>query len=635
MKHVIVTALVPIATAMFLSAGCSQQTGAQSGSGGAAATGGAGNGGTRGGSGGTSATSSGGTSGSGGDARSGGATGSGGTAVATGGSGRGGASATGGAGGGGTGSGGSATGGTLGRGGSTGTGGTSSGGAPGTGGASTGGTVGRGGATGTGGASTGGTTGTAGTRAGGTTGGGGTSSAGGTGGTGGSSAASGDDFVSDVKVAVDANTKTILVVTWTQLKAADNTLLEFSFSGSSAMTSRALAGATGAHRDVVLGVPEKTAVTLHIVSKLGGVDYKTKDYTGTTGAIPSGMPRPTFGSYDASLASPERWLLGAVEDSTGGCPELSCYYDGGLFWIFIMDRQGRIVWYWADPASNASSSYPRVARDGEYIVFDKAHAGATHNGATGVMKMTLDRQYYQSVAIDGIDDAIDITSDGSILYDNLGELHEYTKQGTNRMVWSCKKQWPDHTGFLDCYSNTVNWVPADDTVVLSFPYVDTVAQIDRKTGTLVGQYGNSSGSYAFSPSSWKLQFQHSATITPEGTLLVSSHLPDYPDGTAPGPQHHAFEEFTIDRANKKLTQKWIYSEGKEWAAFKGYNLRLANGNTLVNYGSGGVIREVTPDKKTAFEVSFLVTPGDGYDNKMVGNTVLVADLYALNGSGPK
>jgi hypothetical protein len=48
-----------------------------------------------------------------------------------------------------------------------------------------------------------------------------------------------------------------------------------------------------------------------------------------------------------------------------------------------------------------------------------------------------------------------------------------------------------------------------------------------------------------------------------------------------------------------------------------------------------VIREVTPDKKTAFEVSFLVTPGDGYNNKMVGNTVLVADLYALNGGGPK
>ena len=96
----------------------------------------------------------------------------------------------------------------------------------------------------------------------------------------------------------------ILVVTWTQLKAADRRLLEFSFSGSRVMTSRALAGATGSHRDVVLGVPEKTAVTVRIVSKLGGVDYKTKDYQGTTGALPSGLPKPTFVSYDATLASP-------------------------------------------------------------------------------------------------------------------------------------------------------------------------------------------------------------------------------------------------------------------------------------------------------------------------------------------
>jgi len=444
--------------------------------------------------------------------------------------------------------------------------------------------------------------------------------------------ASGDDFVSDVKVAVDANTKTILVVTWTQLKAADKTLLEFSFSGSGLMKSRAQAGATGSHRDVVLGVPEKTDVTLHIVSQQGSVDYKTKDYQGTTGAIPSGMPRPTFVSYDSTLASPEPWLLGSVEDSTGGCPgEFSCYYDG-VFWLFIMDRQARVVWYWADPSSNTSSAYPRVARDGEYLVFDKGGAGGDFKGAKGVIRMTLDRQYYQLISLPDVDDAIDVTTDGSILYDTNGELHEYTKQGTNRTIWSCSAHL---SSGLNCYSNTVNWVPADDTVMLSFPYISTVVQIDRKTGNMVGQYGNAQGSYAFSPSPWKFQFQHSATITPQGTLLVSSHLPDYPDGSTAAPQHHAFEEFTIDRTNKKLTQKWIYSDGAEWAGFKGYNLRLANGNTLANYGSGGVICEITPDKKRVFQVKFDVPTGDDYYNKLVGNTVLLADLYALNGGGPK
>jgi hypothetical protein len=425
-----------------------------------------------------------------------------------------------------------------------------------------------------------------------------------------------------------------LVVTWTQLKAADNTLLEFSFSGSSVMTSRAQAGAAGSHRDVVLGVPEKTVVTLRIVSKLGGVDYKTKDYQGTTGALPSSFPQAQVLAYDASLASPERWMLGAVENSPvntspNGCSGdafWTCYYMGP-FWIYMMDRQGRIVWYWADPTDNASSAYPRVARDGEYIVIDKGRGGKT-----GVVKMTLDRQYYQFVAIADLDDAMDVTTDGSVLYDTAGNLHELTKQGTTRTIWSGSKYF----GFsFEGYSNTVNWNPADDTVLLSFPDACVVVQINRQTGAVVGQYGNASGSYAFSPSPWKFQFQHSPTITPQGTLIVSTHLPDYPDGTAPGPNHHAFEEFTIDRANKKLTQKWIYSDGQEWAVAKGFVMRLPNGNTLANYGTGGVIREITPDKKTVFHVKFPAGSGDGYYNKMVGNNVYVDDLYALNGGGPK
>ena len=144
-----------------------------------------------------------------------------------------------------------------------------------------------------------------------------------------------------------------------------------------------------------------------------------------------------------------------------------------------------------------------------------------------------------------------------------------TKQGTDRLIWSCSQAIPGgrDDGLLlehGQLGSRRRHGPACRS-----PYIDTVAQIDRKTGTLVGQYGNAPDSYAFSPSPWKFQFQHSPTITPQGTLLVSSHLPDYPDGSQPGPKQHAFEEFDIDRTNKKLTQKWIYSDGAEWAGFKG------------------------------------------------------------------
>ena len=224
-------------------------------------------------------------------------------------------------------------------------------------------------------------------------------------------------------VTVHPQTATILVVNWTQAMSAEQTWLEFSFTGSTVMKSRAKAGATGTHRDVVLGVPSATAVTLRIVSRQGGVDYKTHDYTGTTGALPTGMPKPTLLAYNAALASPDRYMFGSVEDSSGGCTTRNCYFDG-QFWVYIMDRQARIVWYYADASSNAATGFQRIARDGEYIWIDKSRMGTR-----GVMKMTLDRQYMQTIALP-IGDAIDVTTDGALLYDSNNELREMNKAGT-------------------------------------------------------------------------------------------------------------------------------------------------------------------------------------------------------------
>jgi len=534
--------------------------------------------------------------------------------------------------------------GTAGSGGSGATAGTTGGGATsgtGTGGAiagtaGTGATAGTGGGSatvGTGGSATGisGRGGSAGSSG---TGGGGSSGAAGRGGstgTGGAAGATGngDDYVSNVTVTVHATTKTILVVTWTQLKAADTTSLEFSFAGSSVMKSRAIAGATGSHRDVVLGVPGSTPVTLRIVSRVGGVDYKTKDYQGTTGAVPSGMPKSVVMNYDATRASPDRYLFGAVEDSAGGCTDGTCYYHY-TFWLYIMDRQGRIVWYWADATSNTISAFPRVARDGEYIVFEKRPASGS--GMPVVVKMSLDGAYMATVQTPGLSDCFDITTDGSILYDTSADVKEITKAGASRTVWSCRTAFG---ASYNCYSNTINWNPADDSIMFSMPDPNTVIQIDRKTGTIIGQYGERAGSYTFSPTTWQFGFQHFPNITPAGTLIVSTHLPGFLMHETPaGANQHAFAEFEIDRTNKRLVEKWSFT-GQEWPRAKGMAIRLANGNTLANFGEGGVIRELTPDMQTVFYVKFDVATGSDFFNKMVNNNVFVDDLYALNGTGPK
>ncbi len=440
----------------------------------------------------------------------------------------------------------------------------------------------------------------------------------------------GDDYALNVDVALHGRVSTILVVTWTEALPADEVWLEFSYEGGELMTSRPAGGGTGPHRDVILGVPGDTLVTARIVSRVGDDEYRSSDFQGLTGAVPSGMPKAEV-MFDPELASPDRWLFGAVEDSPGGCASPACYYTS-TFWLYIMNREGQIVWYYADPATNATSSFQRIARDGEYIWIEKRPF--TGAGSRGVLKMTLDWEYYEEVAVPGLSDCIDVTDDGSLLYDVVDswELREMTRDGDVRTIFSC----PEHFGNdFECYSNTVNWNPLGDTVLMSYPEERTVIEVDRETGDVVGQYGDAPNSYAFSPASWEFEYQHFANITPEGTLLVSSHMPGYEDTREPVAGEHAFMEYTIDRQSETLLEKWVYNDGPEWAMFKGMAIRLPNGNTLANYGTGGVIREITPDKQTAFYVKFDVAARNDFFNKMVGNNVLLDDLYALNGGGPE
>jgi hypothetical protein len=117
--------------------------------------------------------------------------------------------------------------------------------------------------------------------------------------------------------------------------------------------------------------------------------------------------------------------------------------------------------------------------------------------------------------------------------------------------------------------------------------------------------------------------------------MVSSHEPGHDDTYMATAGDHQFQEWRIDRTARTLTQVWMYNTGQEWAMWKGMAIKLANGNVLANYGSGGVIREITQDKTTVFYVKFDDPDGNDFYNKYVGNNVFVADLYALNGGGPR
>jgi hypothetical protein len=419
----------------------------------------------------------------------------------------------------------------------------------------------------------------------------------------------------DVSVAIHDTVQTILVVTWDQEYATDEAWLRFTFENDEWYESPPKSGEAGAHEELILGVPQNTKVTFHVVTKSGDEEVESPAYEATTGDLPSTFPYKTINIYRPDLASPNRWMLGVADG--GG------YYHGPFF-VFIMDRQGRIVWYHADIADNPIIGFPRVSKDGRYIFFSNRTPWSENEGfEPSVVKMTLDSKFFERVHLPLSDNA-DMTADGSILF-NTGIfdysdswLMESLPNGTLREVWSCSAVFGD-----DCYSNTVNWNPLDDTVLLSYPYPNTVVEIDRATGELVAMYGEEPGSYTFDPDIWGFDFQHFPNITPEGTLMVSTHIPDF--------GKHAFMEFEIDRDNEVLMEKWTYREGDEWADAMGeaHRVPTGDGNILANYGSAGIIKEITPDKEIAWKVTFFGLDEHGTMEVMVGHCTLLDDLYAL------
>jgi hypothetical protein len=444
----------------------------------------------------------------------------------------------------------------------------------------------------------------------------------------------GDDYIEGVEVDVHEEVNTLLVVSWTQTIGVEETWLEFSFENDEWLRSRPRPGAAEDHQDVVIGVPGDTEVRIRIVSSAGGTEHQSSEGTGTTDPVPAGMPVAEVLEYDAQGSTPERYLFGSVEDSDGGN---SNNYYRSTFWLYIMDRQGRVVWYYADPASNATTSFQRIARDGEYIWLEKRCYGCG-NFEESVVRMTLDWEFFEETRIDGLADCIDVTDDGTLLYDANDELRERDlSEASHTTIWSCR----DHFGQgFNCYTNTINWDPDTNTVFMSYPEPGTVVEVDRATGEVVGQYGNAADSWEFAPpldtppSEWGFGFQHFPNLSPDGTLIISSHMPGYEVTSNPVANQHAFIEFAIDRVDQQLIELWRYTEGPEWPHAKGMAIRLDNGNTLANYGTGGVIREITPDGQTVFHVKFDTEGGDDFYNKMVGHNVLIDDLYALNG-GPQ
>jgi hypothetical protein len=424
--------------------------------------------------------------------------------------------------------------------------------------------------------------------------------------------------ISGLAVTVNEAVVTILELSWTQDEAAERGWVEYRFDDEVWLGTPPRALEVGEHSAVVLGIPAETEVELRVVNQ-GEVTRYGEPVLASTGALPADLLVPTLISWDPTSASERPWLLGSVDAGAN-------WYQGPC-WSFILDRLGRVVWYHQTPGSRLNI-FSQVAADGTHLLIEGTTYYTWGQDLEPIIdRMSLDKRVQQRLELPDLGLSFDEIPGGSILYNAHREhdqLVELYPDGSERVLFDCDEYAREASySPRTCMVNAVVYNQDQGSVFWSMFENDTVVELDYESGEVLRRFGQVPGGWAFEPSWAEVDYQHYPNYSPDGTVIASTHSRE-----RPGVQYA--HEYVVDDDSETMVASWTYGEEVlDYARYGGEAFRLDNGNTFICYGTGGAVREVTPDRRTAWELEWPLTP----NTHLLGHFSFIDDLYALN-EGP-
>jgi hypothetical protein len=300
-------------------------------------------------------------------------------------------------------------------------------------------------------------------------------------------------------------------------------------------------------------------------------------------------------------------------------PFLMITYVRSPLLLMVIDRKGRPVWIHHGPEGELSSQMD-FAQGSTDLLFNTFDAGFDED-TSRVIRVSLEGEVLEEIRTpEGHHSFIEL-EDGTIAYleaefgewfnEEAGELQtvagdrvtEIDPDGSIRVIFDVwdhlepevNNRW-DFSFYDDAkdwtHANSLRHYPERDAYLMSLGNPDIILEIDRATGTINRQYGGTGG-YQFAEGSENFSFPHGVSYTPDGTMLMTSNINS----------QIAAVEYSIDDEAQLLTEVWSHGRDESISALAlGFAKRLENGNTLINFGNNGTIREVTADGQVAWEV---------------------------------
>ncbi len=437
----------------------------------------------------------------------------------------------------------------------------------------------------------------------------------------------GGSIVSEDTAAVAANVATVVEVTFTLDESADVAIAYTAGDGEQLSTpSRSLDA--GTHMMRILGVPAATELSWAVsATDSTGELFNGEGGSLRTGGLPAAVPTFNVDGWQEQYTD-EQWMVGAAlaTDSTDV--------------QFIIDREGNVVWY-HETEGDLVSPWAEPAWDGNGGVLSNSFQEDFCTDVGKVTRWDMSGNEVEATVTPEGHHVFVQHEDGTIAYiardirehDDFSEpvcgdkVIEIAPDGTSTDLFSAWDHFEvvpnggmQQDFYCDCldwtHGNMLAWNADSQSYLLSFANTNTIIEFDRASGAALRQFGDEPGSYAFDPPISAFARQHGGYYTKEGTLILTQTNQTIKETTA--------VEYAVDDDAQTLVQDWVYGVGEGFYALAlGEPHRLENQNTLVNFGSDGVMQEVTTSGDVVWEASMDV-------GTFLGRTTLIDDIYELD-----
>lgn len=428
----------------------------------------------------------------------------------------------------------------------------------------------------------------------------------------------GVDFVA--KAVLEEDIPTVAWVTW-ETDEPGTSWVEYGPTRDLGRSTVPSDAETTAHAVILAGLTPRSTWYWRAVSEVGGERLEGAVEAIETGVSPRDLPAVTAGTYDAALSQPGYTLTTSLGDPS---------------WVILFDTDGQPVW-WQQAPEQSVIAQVRLSPDGTSVLYNIASLNFGEDIGV-IRKVRLDGELLSETRTEwGHHDFVGLPEGGAFAYiaadirpwtddeghernvvgDAIVEVPEGAVDGSDSTwVWST---W-DHFAVEvnpqvdnDFYPQGLDWTHSnslkfdDGHYALSVRKENAFVKVERATGDTVWQIGGV-GSEWTQTEGRAFVGQHSPELLEDDTFILF----DNGDVDIRGAYSEAVE-YRMDKDAQTFTPIWSYDYDEQISSYLlGDVERLENGNTLVAWGSGGTITEVTPSGEMAFQVSLAIGSAIGF-----------------------